>query len=457
MDVRFFSSTAGLPAAYKTLSGHTMQTRQSTWDTAQPSRHVQVGSGSQRIGRTHNVYGLPKKKRGKKLRVKEAEKRAVEAAAAPEAQAEAEPEAQAEAPAEGAAAAEPEPDPTEDAAVTAALSAADTADSLTVALRPESHSEKEAESAQLQQQLQNELRGTDEGLDLVESSEVKEWLAGLKLAQYWPSFCTSGYKTFEDVVRLDGTLVHTQLAVFKPAHAVRLERAVMALRKERGIPEPQYKMPQPPSGGMSPRTRRARARQTHKGHVNPGSSPRTTSRRLAAQPSASRSQLAVVPRANAPGTTLSDTKIRKTIGGTQIVGGYAMPPSSTRDPYTGETRGGKPHGHGVMTGTDGRVYEGEWRDGRRCGKGEETLRSGERYVGDWDGDEKSGYGKRAAPIPSYVSVCRWVCEREMLSSMFVWADDACGSLLRRRCVGGCRWIAVRRLVRERAMAGQGDV
>jgi hypothetical protein len=32
MDVKFFSSTAGLPASFKTLSGYTMATRENVWD-----------------------------------------------------------------------------------------------------------------------------------------------------------------------------------------------------------------------------------------------------------------------------------------------------------------------------------------------------------------------------------------------------------------------------------------
>eukprot|EP01043_Picozoa_sp_COSAG02_P040468 COSAG02_NODE_3279_length_7026_cov_21.473798_2_plen_390_part_00 len=375
----------GLPASFKTLSGYTMATRENVWDANQ---HDSPAIASQRLGRTHGVYGQKrkhkKKRKGKQAATvasKEAEKRAVEDAAPPAT----------EAPADDAAAA-PEAAELADSA-TAPPTPQRSADSLALAVAGSYSARKTQESARVRQQLQNDLRGTDEGLGLLDSSEVKDWLKDLGLVQYWPSFCTSGYKTFEDVVRLDGTLVHTQLAVFRPAHAVKLERAVMALRKERGIPEPQYKMPQPPSGGMSPRTRRARARETHRGYVNPGASPRTSSRRVVAQPSGSRSSLAMVPRANPPGTTLADAKIRKTIGGTQVVGGYAMPPAPTRDPYTGETRNGKPHGHGVMTGPDGRAYEGEWRDGRRCGKGEETLRSGERYVGDWDSDEKSGFGE----------------------------------------------------------------
>lgn len=363
-----------------------MATTAPVWEQAP---HNSPAIASQRLGRTHGVYGMKKQKKrrkGKKA-VKDAEKRAVEDAKPPAAGAEAD---------DATAAAAPAPEvESEPAASAAAATPSQTADSLALTvLGQDSYSEKKtAESAQVRLQLQNELRGADEGLGLVDTSEVKDWLEGLGLAQYWPSFCTSGYKTFDDTVRLDGPLIHTQLAVFKPAHALRLERAVTALRAQRGIPEPHYKMPQPPSGGMSPRTRRARARQNYKGHVNPGSSPRTTVRRVVAPPSGSKTSLAVVPRANPPGTTLADGKIRKTIGGTSIVGGYAMPPASTRDPYTGETRGGKPHGHGVMTGPDGRVYEGEWRDGRRCGKGEETLRSGERYVGDWDSDEKSGFGE----------------------------------------------------------------
>ncbi len=391
---------------------------------------------SQRLGRTHGVYGQKrrhkKKRKGKQDPAsKEAEKRAVEDAAPPAA----------EAPAEDAAAA-PETAAEKDSPAAAAAAAAAaaspptparSADSLALTAASSYSAKKTQESAKVTLQLQKDLRGADEALGLLDSSEVKDWLEGLGLVQYWPSFCTSGYRTFADVVRLDGTLVHTQLAVFRPAHAVKLERAVMALRKERGIPEPQYKMPQPPSGGMSPRTRRARARETYKGYVNPGASPRTSARRVVAQPAGTGSSLAMVPRVNPPGTTLADAKIRKTIGGTPIVGGYAMPPVPTRDPYTGETRNGKPHGNGVMTGPDGRVYEGEWRDGRRCGKGQETLRSGERYVGDWDSDEKSGFGVHHVfassavhlrVVPQLITRCWW---RWQVSG---WAPMAQGTKVR---------------------------
>ena len=327
--------------SYNTLAGFKMATHACEWDDAPtegPLRAVQAGSG--RLGRTHAVYGLPKSRRrkgkpkagkGKKPAAKEAEKRAA-------------------APAAGAA--------------------AGSAGAEALAL-PTAPAARETAVAELRLRLQDERHGLDERLDLAasEGSEVKAWLESLGLGQYWPSFATSGYETFGDVVRLDGTLISCQLAVFRPAHALQLERACVALRRSLGIPEPTYKMPKPPDGGISPRSRRAAARQHTRGYVNAGASPRATARRLASAPSQ-----ALVPVPQVPaGIALADAKIRKTIGGTQVIGGYAMPAKSKDTPYVGEEMNGKPHGHGVMTSPDGRVYEGEWRDGRRSGRYNPTL------------------------------------------------------------------------------------
>ncbi|MDE6060644.1 MAG: hypothetical protein K2G31_04165, partial [Clostridia bacterium] len=43
----------------------------------------------------------------------------------------------------------------------------------------------------------------------------------------------------------------------------------------------------------------------------------------------------------------------------------------------------KPHGHGVMTFSDGSKYDGEWRDALMHGHGAMTWRDGTKYNGEW--------------------------------------------------------------------------
>jgi hypothetical protein len=150
MDVAYFSATGGLPASFKTLSGFSMATHDCAWDGGSANKHVSPAIASQRLGRTHGVYGLPKKKAKKKREKaakKEAEKRAVE---------DARPAAAAAAEGEAAAAEGGDPAPVDPAAAPASPLRS-TNDSLTVALRPESYSDTYAESDAIRLQLQTDL------------------------------------------------------------------------------------------------------------------------------------------------------------------------------------------------------------------------------------------------------------------------------------------------------------
>ena len=52
--------------------------------------------------------------------------------------------------------------------------------------------------------------------------------------------------------------------------------------------------------------------------------------------------------------------------------------------YEGEWKGGKRHGQGKYTFTDGSTYEGEWKDGKEHGQGKETDKDGSIKEGRWE-------------------------------------------------------------------------
>ena len=214
------------------------------------------------------------------------------------------------------------------------------------------------------------------GLGLLDTSEVKDWLTDLGLV-HWPSFYVE-YKTSRTWFGWTSCWSH-QLAVFRQPMP-KLERAVMALRKERGIPEPQYKVPQPRAVACR------HARGAHVRERPEATSTQVLHRALAraewSQPSGSRSSSPWCPCNHGLlcRRQYSQDRARRSSAGMRCH------PPDARPLRANAQRKPRPQ---CDDGPDGRVYEGEWRDGRRCGKGEETLRSGERYVGDWDSDEKS--------------------------------------------------------------------
>ena len=60
--------------------------------------------------------------------------------------------------------------------------------------------------------------------------------------------------------------------------------------------------------------------------------------------------------------------------------------------YHGQTRNGRPHGHGVYTQTDGYRHEGEYRDGLFHGHGVVVYSDGARYEGDFVNGKETGRG-----------------------------------------------------------------
>ena len=58
--------------------------------------------------------------------------------------------------------------------------------------------------------------------------------------------------------------------------------------------------------------------------------------------------------------------------------------------YQGEMLGGKPHGKGKTTFSNGDTYEGEYEKGKRQGYGVYIFTDGERYEGEWFQDQQHG-------------------------------------------------------------------
>lgn len=66
--------------------------------------------------------------------------------------------------------------------------------------------------------------------------------------------------------------------------------------------------------------------------------------------------------------------------------------------YTGEFKGGEPHGHGTLTSSiDGSVYEGEYQYGVESGHGTLTFPDGSKYVGEFKHGRPNGYGTITLP------------------------------------------------------------
>lgn len=69
--------------------------------------------------------------------------------------------------------------------------------------------------------------------------------------------------------------------------------------------------------------------------------------------------------------------------------------------YSGETRNGRPHGHGVMTFSRGQhvaaAYRGEFADGKRTGLGVGVADEGLVWSGQWSANEACGFGILEAP------------------------------------------------------------
>ena len=70
--------------------------------------------------------------------------------------------------------------------------------------------------------------------------------------------------------------------------------------------------------------------------------------------------------------------------------------SCEKEPYVGEKKNGKYHGHGTYTYPNGDKYEGDWILGKRNGKGIYIYGKGEwegdKYEGEWKNGNKNGHG-----------------------------------------------------------------
>lgn len=74
------------------------------------------------------------------------------------------------------------------------------------------------------------------------------------------------------------------------------------------------------------------------------------------------------------------------------VHGYVERGLPNGDFYTGQWRGGAPHGAGKYLWTDGCMYEGEWRHGKATGRGKFSWPSGATYEGEFKGGFMDGSG-----------------------------------------------------------------
>lgn len=61
--------------------------------------------------------------------------------------------------------------------------------------------------------------------------------------------------------------------------------------------------------------------------------------------------------------------------------------------YTGQWRGDKCHGVGVLKKSDGSWYKGNFRDGKAHGQGTCEVANGNTYSGEWVEDKAHGFGK----------------------------------------------------------------
>ncbi|CAL5071370.1 unnamed protein product [Urochloa decumbens] len=72
--------------------------------------------------------------------------------------------------------------------------------------------------------------------------------------------------------------------------------------------------------------------------------------------------------------------------------GYVERGLPNGDFYTGQWRGGAPHGAGKYLWTDGCMYEGEWRHGKATGRGKFSWPSGATYEGEFKDGFMDGSG-----------------------------------------------------------------
>ena len=72
---------------------------------------------------------------------------------------------------------------------------------------------------------------------------------------------------------------------------------------------------------------------------------------------------------------------------------WISPNGAPAGKYEGSIMGGKFHGKGRLTYTDGAVYEGDFIDGKRTGKGVFIwAEDGQRYEGEFVDGKRHGYG-----------------------------------------------------------------
>ena len=141
--------------------------------------------------------------------------------------------------------------------------------------------------------------------------------------------------------------------------------------------------PGPSDGIWGPRTERA-----YRSYLRDAGLPDVafSARVLEGMREATRSAAGHAARAEQPGTGQVETSEDGTGGAAETI----VYDNGSR--YDGQTRGGEPHGRGVITWTSGNHYEGDFVEGKRTGRGVFTWANGERYEGEFRDGERHGRG-----------------------------------------------------------------
>ncbi|KAL9188910.1 hypothetical protein ACHAXT_011400 [Thalassiosira profunda] len=100
--------------------------------------------------------------------------------------------------------------------------------------------------------------------------------------------------------------------------------------------------------------------------------------------------------------------------------------------YTGQLKGGRPHGQGRMKFENGDIYEGEMKDGVIHGKGVYRYADGNVYDGEWKDGDKHGSGTFTWGDGD-VYEGPWVAGKEQGRGTYRWED---GKVYEGEFVGG---------------------
>uniref|UniRef100_A0A0E0QC83 Phosphatidylinositol 4-phosphate 5-kinase n=1 Tax=Oryza rufipogon TaxID=4529 RepID=A0A0E0QC83_ORYRU len=110
------------------------------------------------------------------------------------------------------------------------------------------------------------------------------------------------------------------------------------------------------------------------------------------QPGGSRRRVSPMLAADDPETASSSSASTAGGDGEHRHDGYVERGLPNGDFYTGQWRGGAPHGAGKYLWTDGCMYEGEWRHGKATGRGRFSWPSGATYEGEFRDGFMDGAG-----------------------------------------------------------------